>query len=112
MQGDAIAFGPGKADLLQAIERCGSISAAAREMGMSYRRAWLLVEEMNSCFSSTLVSTATGGARGGGAVVTEFGRQVLARYRRMQKKAERSIAADVAQLRALMNPARESSDDA
>jgi molybdate transport system regulatory protein len=112
MQGDAIAFGPGKADLLQAIEQCGSISAAAREMGMSYRRAWLLVEEMNSCFSTALVSTATGGARGGGAVVTEFGQAVLARYRRMQKKAETSIAADLAQLRSMMSPADEGADDA
>lgn len=112
MQGDAIAFGPGKADLLQAIERCGSISGAAREMAMSYRRAWLLVEEMNSCFSHPLVSTATGGARGGGAVVTEFGSAVLARYRRMQKKAENSIAADLAQLRALMNPIEGNPDDA
>ncbi|EJN09190.1 winged helix-turn-helix domain-containing protein [Herbaspirillum sp. YR522] len=112
MQGDAIAFGPGKADLLQAIQRCGSISAAAREMGMSYRRAWLLVEEMNSCFASALVSTATGGARGGGAVVTESGLAVLARYRRMQKKAENSIAADLAHLRTLMNPPPEDAGDA
>lgn len=112
MQGDAIAFGPGKADLLQAIVHCGSISGAAREMGMSYRRAWLLVEEMNGCFSSPLVSTATGGARGGGALVTEFGQAVLARYRRMQKKAESSIAADLAHLRTLMNPSREDAGDA
>ncbi|MBO9535773.1 LysR family transcriptional regulator [Herbaspirillum sp.] len=102
MQGDTIAFGPGKADLLQAIERAGSISGAAREMDMSYRRAWLLVEEMNRCFASPLVSTATGGARGGGAVVTELGREVLARYQRMQKKAETSIAADLGYLQSLM----------
>nr|WP_198980524.1 LysR family transcriptional regulator [Herbaspirillum sp. ASV7] len=87
MQGDTIAFGPGKADLLQAIVQTGSISGAAREMQMSYRRAWLLVEEMNRCFASPLVATATGGARGGGAVVTELGQEVLTRYRRMQKKA-------------------------
>ncbi|WP_432241307.1 winged helix-turn-helix domain-containing protein [Herbaspirillum robiniae] len=103
MQGDTIAFGPGKADLLQAIERTGSISGAAREMEMSYRRAWLLVEEMNRCFSSALVTTATGGARGGGAVVTDFGRDILARYQRMQKKADASIAADLGYLRSLMN---------
>jgi len=101
-QGQAIAFGPGKADLLDAIGRNGSISGAAREMGMSYRRAWLLVEEMNRCFAEALVTTATGGARGGGAVVTAFGHEVLARYRRMQKKAEAAVAADMAQLQALM----------
>lgn len=102
MQGDLIAFGPGKADLLQAIERTGSISGAAREMEMSYRRAWLLVEEMNRCFASPLVTTATGGARGGGALVTDTGRDVLARYLRMQKKANASIAADLGYLRSLM----------
>ncbi|MBP0597048.1 LysR family transcriptional regulator [Herbaspirillum sp. LeCh32-8] len=102
MQGDAIAFGPGKAELLLAIEHAGSISGAAREMEMSYRRAWLLVEEMNRCFASPLVTTATGGARGGGAVVTDVGRDVLARYQRMQKKANASIAADLAYLRSLM----------
>jgi molybdate transport system regulatory protein len=94
MQGQTIAFGPGKADLLQAIAQTGSISGAAREMDMSYRRAWLLVEEMNRCFASPLVATATGGARGGGAAVTELGQG--ARYRRMQKKAAASIAADQA----------------
>ena len=112
MQGDAIAFGPGKADLLQAIARCGSISGSARDMGMSYRRAWLLVEEMNRCFSSALVSTATGGARGGGASVTGLGTEVLARYRRMQKKAENSIAADLAHLQTLMHPVQGDTDDA
>lgn len=103
MQGDTIAFGPGKADLLQAIERAGSISGAAREMEMSYRRAWLLVEEMNRCFASPLVATATGGARGGGAAVTGMGRDVLARYQRMLKKAEACIAADLGHLRSLMS---------
>ncbi|QJQ00802.1 winged helix-turn-helix domain-containing protein [Herbaspirillum rubrisubalbicans] len=103
MQGDTIAFGPGKADLLQAIAQTGSISGAAREMGMSYRRAWLLVEEMNRCFASPLVATATGGPRGGGAAVTELGQEVLARYRRMQKKAATAIATDLRHLHSLMH---------
>jgi molybdate transport system regulatory protein len=103
MQGESIAFGPGKAELLQAIERSGSISGGAREMEMSYRRAWLLVEEMNRCFASPLVETATGGARGGGAVITALGREVLARYQRMQKKAETAISADLAHLNSLMS---------
>lgn len=103
MQGDAIAFGPGKADLLQAIDKTGSISGAAREMEMSYRRAWMLVEEMNRCFSQPLVETATGGARGGGAVVTALGQDVLARYLRMLKKAETAIQTDLGYLQSLMH---------
>lgn len=102
MQGDTIAFGPGKADLLMAIGRTGSISAAARELTMSYRRAWLLVEEMNRCFTQPLVETATGGARGGGAGVTDFGRNVLARYQRMQKIADEAIDNDMRYLRSLI----------
>lgn len=77
----AVAIGPGKADLLDAIATTGSISAAAREMGMSYRRAWLLVDTMNACFRSPLVSTAKGGAEGGGASLTATGRTVLTEYR-------------------------------
>jgi molybdate transport system regulatory protein len=78
----AIAMGPGKADLLQAIEETGSISAAARRMKMSYRRAWLLVDTMNQCFYGPLVETATGGNHGGGARITELGKEVLRRYRK------------------------------
>jgi molybdate transport system regulatory protein len=102
MQGDTIAFGPGKASLLQAIERTGSISAAAREMEMSYRRAWLLVEEMNRCFRQPLVVTATGGARGGGASITALAHEVIASYRHMQKKAGSAVEKDMCVLQALM----------
>src|SRR5512140_2129613 len=73
----AIAMGPGKADLLRAIDETGSISAAARQMEMSYRRAWLLVDTMNQAFKSPVVVTLTGGKAGGGAAVTEFGKEVL-----------------------------------
>lgn len=79
-RGDDIAIGPGKMDVLAAIREAGSISGAARNMGMSYRRAWLLVETMNSCFERPLVETATGGKSGGGARLTPEGEQVLARY--------------------------------
>lgn len=72
-----IAFGPGKAELLTLIARTGSISAAAREMNMSYRRAWQLVETMNHCFQSPLVITSKGGTGGGGARVSELGERVL-----------------------------------
>jgi len=102
MAGPIIAFGPGKATLLAAIERTGSISAAAREMGMSYRRAWVLVDEMNRCFRMPLVETATGGPGGGGAQVTQFGQDVLCRYRQMEGKAAQSVAAEMAELAGLM----------
>jgi molybdate transport system regulatory protein len=95
-------LGPGKVALLEEIGRLGSISAAARAMDMSYRRAWLLVESMNSGFSAPVVMTATGGKRGGGAEVTQFGREVLRRYREMEVKASRAIAPDLEEFAALM----------
>ena len=84
MLAEEIAFGPGKADLLDAISDTGSISAAGKKLGMSYRRAWLLVDAMNRCFLEPLVETAKGGSRGGGAQVTELGRLVLMSYRELQ----------------------------
>lgn len=85
--GDEIAMGPGKADLLDAIAREGSISAAGRALGMSYRRTWLLVDVMNRCWGGPLVETAAGGSHGGGARVTELGRRILAHYRDLQRVA-------------------------
>lgn len=82
-----IAMGPGKADLLDAIAATGSISAAARSMNMSYRRAWLLVDVMNRSFREPLVLGAAGGHQGGGAAVTATGLEVLGRYRAMQVAA-------------------------
>lgn len=82
------AIGPGKADLLDAIARCGSISAAAKAMDMSYSRAWALVDTMNRVFKEPLVAAETGGKRGGGARVTPFGADVLARYRALQAALE------------------------
>ncbi len=98
----SIAMGPGKADLLDAIDQTGSISAAARALGMSYRRAWLLVETMNQCFKSPLVETATGGEHGGGALVTELGHEVVRRYRAMETKAAASVAREMGDFAALM----------
>ncbi len=94
--GSATAMGPGKADLLEAIEAEGSITRAARRMGMSYRRAWLLVEAMNACFRAPLVETARGGPRGGGARLTPLGEEALARYRAMEAKAIASLEPDMA----------------
>jgi molybdate transport system regulatory protein len=91
------AMGPGKARLVAAIDATGSISAAARAMGMSYRRAWQLVDALNESFSQPVVLTATGGRRGGGASVTPFGRQLIRRYRTMENNASAAIAADLAE---------------
>lgn len=85
--GDAYALGPGKADLLEAIAAHGSISAAGRAMGMSYRRAWLLVDEMNRCFRDVLVATLRGGGRERGARLTDLGAEVLAAYRALEAEA-------------------------
>lgn len=102
--GESIAMGPGKADLLEAVERTGSISAAARAMGMSYRRAWELVDTMNQCFRAPLVATSYGGKGGGGASVTEFGREVLRRYRAMEEKAAASVAREMDAFMDLLGP--------
>jgi molybdate transport system regulatory protein len=91
----AAAMGPGKAELIERIARTGSISAAAREMGMSYRRAWQLAESLNGTFRETVVTTAIGGRRGGGARVTPFGKRLVARFRTMEGKASAAIAADL-----------------
>jgi molybdate transport system regulatory protein len=90
--GDAIAMGPGKADLLDAIDAHGSISAAARAIGMSYRRAWLLVEEMNGCFAVPLVETRPGA----GARPSEEARAVLAAYRKADAAAQDAAARELA----------------
>lgn len=79
------AFGPGKAELLRHIAATGSIRTAASELGMSYNRAWQLVTAMNNLFRSPVVSVARGGGSGGGAALTPFGEEVLARYTRMEK---------------------------
>ncbi|HAO23765.1 MULTISPECIES: winged helix-turn-helix domain-containing protein [unclassified Methylophaga] len=88
---DKIALGPGKADLLEAIIQNGSISAAGRAMNMSYKRAWDLVNTMNESFVQPIVTTAKGGSHGGGAEVTELGKQVLTQYRLAQLRAEQAI---------------------
>ena len=96
--GDAIAMGPGKADLLGAIDAHGSISAAARAIGMSYRRAWLLVEEMNTCFAAPLVETRPGA----GAQLSDDARAVLAAFRRAEAAAAEAAARETALLLAAL----------
>ncbi|MBN8806758.1 MAG: LysR family transcriptional regulator [Sphingomonas sp.] len=85
--GNSFAIGPGKADILTAIDREGSISAAGRAMGMSYRRIWLLVDEMNRCFRDPLVATHPGGGSDRGATLTDCGRQVLAAFRALEQQS-------------------------
>jgi molybdate transport system regulatory protein len=82
--GEVTAIGPGKAELLEAIGREGSISAAGRAMGMSYRRAWTLVDTMNRCWTEPLVQTSIGGGTGGGAKLTPFGEAVLKAFRELE----------------------------
>lgn len=102
--GADIAIGPGKADLLDAIARDGSISAAARSLGMSYRRAWLLVETMNRSFKEPLVTTLAGGKHGGGTQLTAMGEQVLQRYRQLCAQALAAVQDDLDDLGDLLAP--------
>ena len=99
--GEEIAMGPGKAALLEAIAHEGSITAAGKAMGMSYRRAWLLVDAMNRCWAQPLVETAAGGAKGGGARLTAAGEAILAAYRALDVsmvEAARTYEADFAKV--------------
>lgn len=95
-------IGPGKAELLERIARCGSIAAAGREMGMSYKRAWELVGTLNAMFRDPLVDSIRGGPGGGGAVLTDTGRAVLDLYRGVEGDAAQAGAPRIAALRALL----------
>ena len=102
--GEEIAMGPGKADLLDAIEREGSISGAGRALGMSYRRAWVLVDVMNRCWSDRLVESTIGGLQQG-ARLTEAGREVLAVYRDLEQRLADASAAPMQVLSQRLLPA-------
>ena len=95
-------MGPGKAELLEHIEATGSISAAGRAMGMSYKRAWQLVDTMNAMFRAPLVQSSRGGAKGGGAVLTDEGQAVLAEYRALEDKAREAGAENIARLQSML----------
>ncbi|MBU3031218.1 winged helix-turn-helix domain-containing protein [Paracoccus marinaquae] len=99
-----LVLGPGKAELLTLIDRLGSISAAGREMGMSYKRAWSLVEEMNAAFATPLVDSSRGGPGGGGATVTATGHEVLTRFRRLEQLLATRGADEIAALATLLKP--------
>ena len=102
-------MGPGKADLLDHIAATGSISAAARAMEMSYKRAWMLVETMNAAFAEPLVIRTRGGANRGGATLTPTGEAVLGHYRALEARAAEAGATDIAALGAMLRTA--SADD-
>jgi len=93
---DEFYVGPGRADLLEGIAATGSIAAAGKAMGMSYKRAWGLVQALNEGFGRPLVTTSRGGSEQGGAALTEDGTFVLERYRAMQEATRKAIAPDVA----------------
>jgi len=99
-------IGPGKARLLQSVRDTGSISAAARDMRMSYKRAWVLLDSMNQAFTEPVVAASPGGSGGGGAALTAFGAEVLERYRRIHGRADAEAAED---LRALASRSRSDS---
>lgn len=94
-------LGPGKVNLLENIDSEGSISAAGRRMGMSYRRAWLLVDEMNKMFGAPLVEAKHGGARGGGAQLSSRGKEIVAHYRAIEAKALKAAGLHFEALKAM-----------
>ena len=98
--GPGQAIGHGKIRLLEAVRDEGSISAAGRAMGMSYRRAWLLIDALNSLFEKPVVETKHGGSAGGGAELTPFGHHVVQQYRKIERKAHKTVADELATLAA------------
>jgi len=101
---DGAMFGPGKAELLERIRDTGSISAAGRQMEMSYKRAWMLVETMNAAFREPLVESVRGGSGGGGARLTGAGEEVLRLYRAIEAQALSAAAPEIAAIEALLRP--------
>lgn len=95
-------IGPGKAELLERIDHCGSIAAAGRAMGMSYKRAWQLIGTLNAMFKAPLVDSTRGGPGGGGAVLTDLGREVLDLYRAFERDAQSAGAARISAMQALL----------
>jgi molybdate transport system regulatory protein len=93
--GDGHSVGPGKVQLLEAVRERGSISAAARSMGMAYRHGWELIDDMNRCFRSPVVTGVSGGRAGGGATLTPFGEEVVRRFRSMEQLGRAAMAEDL-----------------
>ncbi|SAL13808.1 ModE family transcriptional regulator [Caballeronia terrestris] len=100
--GDTVALGPGKVDLLEAVQKHGSISAAARSLGMSYRRAWLLIDELNRSLKSPATISEQGGQSGGGCALTPVGENIVRLYREVESEAQAACAAQIAALTKLI----------
>lgn len=100
--GEDAMLGPGKAELLERIRQYGSIAAAGRSMSMSYKRAWMLVEEMNNAFRDPLVESTRGGAKGGGARLTPTGSEVLSNFRKLEDIMSEAGAARIAVIRSML----------
>jgi molybdate transport system regulatory protein len=98
----AVALGPGKVELLEAVREHGSISAAARSLDMSYRRAWLLIDELNQSLRSPATVSEQGGQSGGGCVLTLVGENIVRLYRDVEAQAEKACATQIAELIRLM----------
>ncbi len=94
-------IGPGKVALLERLDELGSISAAGRSLGMSYKRAWALIDDLNQCFGTPLVATQMGGRSGGGSALTPVGREVVAHYRAVETKAHKAAAKHLEALQAI-----------
>ncbi|CDZ28793.1 LysR family transcriptional regulator [Neorhizobium galegae] len=107
---NGVRLGPGKAQLLELIAQHGSIRAAGASIGMSYRRAWLLGDEINRMFKEPSIFTRHGGKSGGGAGLTEFGQELLSRYRRMEKASREAMRADLDWIESNADPRFETAD--
>ncbi|AOI68667.1 LysR family transcriptional regulator [Burkholderia multivorans] len=101
-KGDTVALGPGKVALLEAVREHGSISAAARSLGMSYRRAWLLIDELNRSLTSPATVSEQGGHSGGGCTLTPVGEEIVRLYRSIELQAQKHCAKQIAALTDLM----------
>ena len=104
MKGETIAIGPGKVSLLEAVRKHGSISAAARSLDMSYRRAWLLIDELNRALKSPATISEQGGQSGGGCVLTPVGESIVRLYRDVEAQAQAACAGQIESLTQLLKP--------
>jgi molybdate transport system regulatory protein len=107
--GSRRSIGPGKVRLLEEIDCTGSISEAGRKLGMSYRRAWLLIDDMNRCFNHAVVSAKPGGSQGGGSTVTKFGADLIRQYRAIEAAALRAAKSHLGPLETALRDTKKSS---
>jgi len=104
--GSELSLGPGKIDLLRKVGECGSISAAARALGIPYKRAWLLIDSLNRGCPSPVLTTAIGGQRGGGAQLTPLGEALIAAYEALEEKLNSAARGELAALQKMLTARR------